>query len=149
MDCRNKRSKYPEVILLFPDEFISERFVPVEFIISISLPGTNPNTNLTELSESGLEGLKAESDFRLVNHTSNANVTLSNGTETIPAFVSYLYDFSRAFIDFQRMLVVTVVNDEYVVMFEYSAEPELFNEYLPQAQKIMQSFQMTNNDTTN
>jgi hypothetical protein len=113
--------------------------------VAISLPGLNPNTNLTELSESGFAALQAEPDFRIINFTSNtnANVTLSNGTETIPAFVPHLYDFSRPFVDFQRMIVVTVVDDEYVGMFEYSAEPELFNEYLPQAQKIIESFQLT------
>ena len=139
-----KNLEWPTILRIFPEEFMSERYPSVSLDLSVFDKTTTvkPLPNLSDMAQVTLAGIEAEPDFRLINFTENANVTLFNGTKAVPAMEAHLYDFSRLFRDSREMDIGTILNDKYVVLFSYDAGQESFDKYLPEVRKIINSFQL-------
>lgn len=150
--AETKNVVWPNILRIFPQEFMAERYPPVSLEIGIfdKTTAANPmvNTNLSGLAQDSLDIIEARPDFRLINFTENANLTLFNGTITVPAFEAYVYDFSRLLVDFQEMSLFIILNDKYVVTFTYDAETESFDKYLPEVRKMIDSFQLLSGNNT-
>ena len=70
-----------------------ERYPSVILNVGVIYTDEPITMNITELAKVNLATIEANPDFRLINYTTNANVTLFNGTKTLPAIVTHLYDF--------------------------------------------------------
>jgi PsbP-like protein len=139
--------EYPQMVRFFPKEFIAEHYPPVVFgIIFLNASNSPISLNLTQMADSFETTAQISPDARFVNSTVNA--TMFNGT--VPAFQINYYDFSRPYMDAQEMITGTFLNNtKTAYALQYYAEPEYFDKYLPQVQKMIDSLQLLGNSTRN
>ena len=105
---------------------------PVIFDISV-LPRTSANIN--ESATRTLSATAGNNQSRLVNH----NGTMLSG---VPAYQIVYYDYSG--VETHKVLNVWALNgnDSYILL--YKTEPGYFNQYLPDAKRMFDSFMITN-----
>ena len=137
--------EYPQTVRFFPTEFMAERYPPVVLGISIFNASNSPIfLNLTQVADIFERPYRMSDDVRIINSTVNA--TLFNGT--VPAFQINHFDFSRPYMDTEEMIIGTFLNNTKIgYVLQYYTEPEYFDKYLPEAQKIIDSFQLLSNTT--
>ena len=130
-----------EIVRIFPMDFMAERVVPVGFTIGVHQMNTY---NITEAYDFILSAIQSLPNSRVINSTTNA--TLFNGTT--PAYIIEAYDFTRPFMDTKDMIIGTVLNNTDGFILRYYAEPRYFDKYLPEARKMIDSFQVISNKST-
>ena len=127
MDCiRNKPST---------KEFEEEYVLPVSFDLTIF--DNYSWSSFDEYFESAAQHYNGLEDIRIINES---RTTLAER----PAYNITYYDYRSG--NYKVMDVSTYAGDEDIIL-GYIAEPGYFNKYLPGANKIINSFQLTN--TTN
>jgi hypothetical protein len=118
-----------QVVRIIPNDFIEEYESPVRFSIAVV-----PALDLSE-AIGAIEILaKNSSDARFVNST---NTTLAG----IPAYSISYYDYTSG-KSYKVIDTMTVLDNE-LFHLQYNAEPGYFNQYLPDAKRMIDSFNIT------
>jgi hypothetical protein len=128
-----------QVVRILPNEFAEEYESPVRFYITVGSGSSSP----LDLSQAiaAFEGLtKNSSDARFINST---NTTLSG----LPAFSISYYDYTMGH-NYKVTDTMAFLDDE-LFHLQYYAEPGYFNQHLPEAKKMIDSFEITKNSSSN
>jgi hypothetical protein len=125
-----------EVVGFYPDEFGREFELPVGLAVTIYHYNYS-FTNFDEYFSFVTQYYNAIEGIRIVNES---QTTLAER----PVYNITYYDYTGH--NHKRVTVSTYIGNEDIVL-SYYAEPGYFNKYLPGANKIINSFQLTN--TTN
>ena len=125
-----------QVVFLFPDDFKGEYSSSVGLTVNIFTD--NSFASFDEYFEYRSQFYNGLEDVRIINESTT---TLAGR----PAYNITYYDYSNN-KNFKALDISTYVDDEDFIL-DYYAEPGYFDKYLPEAKRIMNSFQITN--TTN
>jgi hypothetical protein len=109
---------------------------PIAFISIYVEPTTD--TNLNQSTHSFFENTKDENSYRILSSTM-INLTSQN----LQAYRVAFYDYSNE--KSNKMLKVWLVKDGYRYLLVYGPEPGRFDTFLPFAQQMIDSFEVTNN----
>ena len=129
-----------QVMRIFPNGFLADRISPVGLEIYDTPRDGSDNLTLTQLSIDREGYTKTSPYTRFVNST---NTTISG----LPAYSILYYDFPNPIFttmnQTQKILHTMTLSDNGFFNIVYYSQPEYFDKYLPQAKRMLNSFQIT------
>lgn len=103
------------------------------FILDMKTQSANTNATLKELVDNGIESQKATSK-----QISRTNITIAG----LPAEEKILYQYDYGSV--KALEAVTLTHDKELIAIHYLTEPQFFDDYLPTARQMVESFKLLN-----